>query len=306
MSLRGMLSLLFCALAFGCGPDPSPPGPFEVAEDAAWRAVNRSHRGADGIFVQAELRTFAYEIASAYATAEEEGLGQEQLVYRLKQLVYSYVDGVYPIEDGTDINNLYFQYLVYVSPSFDPGNPLQKRVFDNWRSQYVRRLVDLVYDSKFPVLRSTYDERWGRTLYSRLVFIVYLNNEESDLAPRVADIGKHTFLVDDEGNRYESSGLVGPYLYESDRPEQEVLDGETVYRLFFPNRRADGKTPIVGTKAGFVQLEIEGLGEVPVRRMRWDFPLTYPKMPARRLPSEAELAERKRLAKAAAEAAKAE
>jgi len=302
MWFRGMLSLLFCTLVFGCGPDPTPPGPFEVAEDEAWRAVNRSDRGADGIFVQAELRTFAYEIASAYATAEKEGLGQEQLEYRLKQLIYSYVDGVYPVKDGTDINNLYFQYLVYVNPSFDPGNPLKKQVFDNWRAQYVRRLSDLIYDRKYPVLRNVYDERWGYTLYSRLVFIVYLNNEESDLSPRVADIGERTFLVDEEGNRYEPSGLVGPYLYESDRPEQDVLDGKTVYRLFFPNRKADGKTPIVDSETGFVQLEIEGLGEVPVRSMRWDFPLIYPEMPTRKLPSEAEIAEKKRLAKAAAAA----
>ena len=294
MPIRCALLFLLGVLACGCGSEPEPPGPFELAEEATWRQVNRSHEGRDHIFVQAELRTFAYEVASAYAAAEEEGLGQEQLVYRLKQLVYSYIDGTYPVEDGTDINNLYFQYLVYVNPSFDPGNPLQKRVFNNWRGQFVRQLIDKIYDPKMPVLRNYYDERWGPTLFSRLVFIVYLNGEESDLEPAIADIGARTFLVDEEGNRYKPSGLSGSYLYDSDRPEEEVLEAESVYRVFFPNRRADRKTPIVTSKTRFIQLEIEGLGEEPVRRLRWDLPLEYPKLSERRLPSEAELARRKR------------
>jgi hypothetical protein len=289
MPIRGMLSLLLCTLTAGCGPQTKPPGPFSLVEEAAWREVNRNHRGRDGIYVQAELRTFAYEIASAYAKAEEEGLGQEQLEYRFKQLIYSYIDGTYPVEDGTDINNLYFQYLVYVNPSFNPKNPLQKQVFDNWRAQYVRQLVDKIYDPKQPVLRNHYDERWGLTLYSRLVFIVYLNNEESNLKPEVADIGARTFLVDEAGNRYVPSGLVGPYLYGTDRPDKDVLEGETVYRIFFPNRKADHRTPIITPESRFVVLEIEGLGEEPTRRMRWELPLSYPELPQRRLPSEAEL-----------------
>lgn len=297
MPIRGLLFVLFCAL--GCGREQEPPGPFEQVEEAAWKAVGRNHLGEDGIYVQAMVRTFAYEIASAYAEAEKDGLGQEQLESRLKKLIYSYIDGSYPVEDGTDINSLYFQYLVYVNPSFDPQNPLQKMMFDNWRAEYVRRLVNLIYDPKFPILRPQYDDRWGMTLYSRLVFIVYLDGERSELEPHVADIGARTFLVDEEGNRYKSSGLVGPYLYESDRPEKDVLDGKIVYRIFFPNRKADRKTPIVTSDTRFFQLEIEGLGQVPVRRMRWDLPLTYLEMPARRLPSEAELAARAEAERAA-------
>ena len=38
--------------------------------------VNRSATGGDGIFVQATLRSFAYEIANIYANAEREGLDQ--------------------------------------------------------------------------------------------------------------------------------------------------------------------------------------------------------------------------------------
>lgn len=294
MAIRSALLFLLGVLAVGCGPDPTPPGPFELAEAAAWRQVNRSHQGRDDIFVQAELRTFAYEIASAYALAEKQGLGQEQLEYRLKQLAHSYIDGTYPVEDGTDINNLYFQYLVYVNPNFDPDNPLQKQLFDNWRGRFLRQLIDKIYDPKMPVLRNYYDERWGLTLFSRLVFIVYLNGEESDLKPVIADIGARTFLVDEEGNRYKPSGLFGPYLYETDRPEEDVLDGESVYRVFFPNRRADRKTPIINSETRFIQLEIEGLGQEPVRRLRWDLPLEYPELPERRLPSEAELARMKK------------
>jgi len=292
MPIRGTLFALVWVLVAGCAPEPQP-GPFALVEEAAWQTVNRNHRGRDGIYVQATLRTFAYEIARAYALAEGEGLSQEQLEYRLRRFVYSYIDGDYPVEDGTDINNLYFQYLVYVNPSFNPRNPLQKKVFDNWRAEYVRRQIDLIYDPKFgrQILRPYYDERWGPTLYSRLVFIVYLDNHKSDLRPHIADIGARTFLVDEEGNRYRPSGLAGPYPYETDRPEQDVLDGETVYRVFFPNRKADHKTPIVTRRdSTYVQLEIEGLGTEPVRRLRWDLPLTYPEMPARRLPSEAERA----------------
>ena len=123
------LLLWFGLMAAGCGSGPSD-GPFARTEQEVWRTVNSSHRGRDNVLVQATLRTFAYEIAHAYARAEREDLGQEQLEYRIKRLIYSYVDGTYPAEDGTDINSLYFQYLVYVNPSFDPRNSLQKRAFD--------------------------------------------------------------------------------------------------------------------------------------------------------------------------------
>ena len=177
--LGRVLSLCWmCAAALGCGPEYSE-GPFARVGQEVWRTVNRSHRGADGILVQAALHTFAYEISRAYARAEREDLGQEQLEFRIKQLLYSYVDGTYPAEDGTDINSLYLQYLIYVNPSFDARNPLQKRAFNIWRAEYIRRVVDVIYDSKFPILRDEYDDRWGLTLYSRLVFTVYLSSGES-------------------------------------------------------------------------------------------------------------------------------
>jgi len=279
------VAVLGAALA-GCGPEPAAPGPYDLVEEAAWRLVNRSHEGADGIFVQAELRTFAYELASAYARAAADSLSQEQLEYRLRQLIHSYVDGTYPVADGTDINNLFFQYLVYVNPGFDARNPLHRQLFDNWRSEIVRRLLDRVYDPKLPVLRHTYDERWGVTLFSRLVFIVYLKNERGAVPPPLADIGARTFLVDEQGQRYAASGNAGPYLYETDRPAAEKLADEAVYRVVFPNRKADRRTPIVTADTRLLALEIEGLGSVPVRRLEWQLPLVYPELPERRLRSE--------------------
>ena len=118
----------FLVVFFGCSEEYSK-GRFEQIEDEAWQSVNRKRTGSDGIYVQATLRTFAYEIAHSYARAEKENLGQEQLEFRLKQLVHSYVDGTYPVEDGTDLNNLYLQYLVFVDPNFNPENPLEKQKF---------------------------------------------------------------------------------------------------------------------------------------------------------------------------------
>ena len=121
---------LFAVIAvvalLGCGP-LIEPGPFEQAEDEVWELVNRRHRGSDGIYLQATFHTFAYEIAKAFARAEKEGLDQGQLESRLRELVYRHSVADYPVDDGTDINSLYFQYLIYVNESFDPGNRLQKR-----------------------------------------------------------------------------------------------------------------------------------------------------------------------------------
>ena len=295
-------ALLACALATGCVPERQE-GPLERVEKAAYKTVNRKHTGEDGIYVQATLRTFAYEIAEAYARAERQDLDQTQLESRLREVIYSVSNGNYPVEDGTDINSLYIQYLIYVSPSFDVSNPLQKRVFDNWSVEYVRRVLDRVYDRKVPILRDHYDERWGLSLYSRLVFDIYLDSAESDLRPRIDDIGARTFLVDEQGSRYAPSGLAGPYPYEFYRPKEAILDGQVVYRVQFPNRRADRKTPIVTPGSIFLALEIDGLGDEPVRRLQWDLPLAYPEMPMRRLPSPAEMAARRAEEKAAREAA---
>lgn len=288
-ALRLLCVMAGLALLAGCA-DEFVPGPFEQLEDEVWQVVNRRHRGEDGIYVQATWRTFAYEVALAYAAAEKQGLDQQQLESRLRQLIHSYIDARFPVEDGTDINNLYLQYLIYVDGQFDPTNPIEKAQFDAWRDEYVRRLMGRLYDIKYPLLRGPYDERWGRTLYSRLVFNVYVDGTESEGRPYVADIGERTFLVDEDGNRYAASGNAGPYPYEFDRPESEYLEGKLVYRLFFPNRQADRRTPILTSASKYFELVIEGLGEVPERRVRWDLPLHYPETPARRLPEPEERA----------------
>ena len=282
MKATGLLFVLICALSSGCSR-PWDPGPFERTEDEVWKLVNRKHRGRDGIYLQATFHTFAYEIARAFARAEEQGLDHGQLQSRLKDLVYRHSIADYPVEDGTDINSLYFQYLIYVNPTFDPANRLEKKVYDNWIAQVGRQLIDSVFDRKFPILRNYYDEQWGLTLYSRLVFYVYLDNTESDLQPRVDDIGERTFLEDDAGNRYRPSGLAGPYPYESNRPKEPYLSEKLVYPVFFPNRRTDRATPILSAESKYVELVVEGLGDEPERRLRWDLPLEYPEMPARRL-----------------------
>lgn len=268
----------------GCRPQEEGPGPFELAEEQTWRGVNASDTGADGLFVQATLHTFAYELSRLYAQAEEAGLVHDQLESRVRQLVYGYIDGRYPMEDGTDINSLYLQYLIYVNPDFDVSNPIEKSQFDVWRSEYVRRLLGIIYDIKYPLLRDQYDERWGNTLYSRLVFSVYIKNESYEGSPlRVSDLGSATFLVDEEGNRYASSGTAGPYPYDYDRPALDYLGDETVYRLYFPNRRADRQTPIVTSATRKLHLVVEGLGDIEQRQLSWDLPIHYPVVPSRRL-----------------------
>ena len=282
-ALSRLVPCLGSLLLSSCAPEGEGPGPFEQTEEQVWRLVNRSHTGADGIFVQATFRTFAYEIARIYAEAETAGLGQEQVTSRLREFVYAWVDAPYPMEDGTDVNSLYYQYLVFVNPDFDVTNPIQKAQFDTWRNQYVRRLLGILYDRKYPMLRPVYDERWGYGLYSRLVFTIYIDGEESGAHPYIADIGERTSLIDERGVRHSPSGTAGAYPYDFDRPEHEHLKKKAVYRLYFPNRRADRRTPILTTDSRRVSLVIDGLGSDPERRLDWDLPLPYPPMPARRL-----------------------
>ncbi|MEE3235236.1 MAG: hypothetical protein VX294_13800 [Candidatus Latescibacterota bacterium] len=293
--LLHLLPLVF----LGCSSDYSK-GRFEEIEDEAWKSVNRKKTGSDGIYVQATLRTFAYEIAQAYARAEKENLGQEQLAFRLKQLIHSYVDGTYPTKDGTDLNNLYLQYLVFVDPNFNPENPIERQKFITFRDAFVSRITGTIFDPKYPMFRDYYDERWGITLFDRLVFVVYLNGEAAENEPNIEDIGSRTFLVDEDGNRYSPSGTAGPYPYESDRPETPKLIDKAYYRVFFPNRKGKNiRVPIVNPETKSIELHIEGLGTETLRKLRWELPINYPIVTdGRRLPSEAELRAEKEAAKA--------
>ena len=101
--------------------------------------------------------------------------------------------------------------------------------------------------------------------------------------------GGQSAAVDDG----EPSGTAGPYPYESDRPGSETLQKKAYYRVFFPNRKADMKTPIVDPNTESLELHIEGLGSEAVRVLQWDFPLDYPEVEQRRLPSEAVIRARK-------------
>ena len=296
--IRPQLLYLLPLIVLGCSPDQSK-GRFAQVEDEAWQSVNRKKTGSDGIYVQATLRTFAYEIAHSYARAEEENLGQEQLEFRLKQLIHSYVDGTYPPEDGTDLNNLYIQYLVFVDPNFNPENPLEKQKFIAFRDAFISRVVGTIYDPKYPMLRDHYDERWGVTLFDRLVFVVYLNGENAENEPDIQDIGSRTFLVDEQGNRYTPSGTAGPYPYKSDSPETPNLIDKAYYRVFFPNRKGKNiRTPIVNSDTKSIELHIEGLGTDPLRILQWELPINYPIVTdGRRLPSEAVLRAEKEASK---------
>jgi len=294
-----LLHLLPVVVLLGCSTDYSK-GRFEQIEDEAWQNVNRKKTGSDGIYVQATLRTFAYEIAHSYARAEKENLGQEQLVFRLKQLIHSYVDGTYPTEDGTDLNSLYLQYLVFVDPNFNPDNPLEKQKFITFRDAFVSRIIGTIFDPKYAMFRDYYDERWGVTLFDRLVFVVYLNGEDAKNEPNIEDIGSRTFLVDEDGNRYSPTGTAGSYPYESDRPETPNLIDKAYYRVFFPNRKGENiRVPIVNSETKSIELHIEGLGTEPLRKLRWELPINYPIVTdGRRLPNEAELRAKKEAAKA--------
>ncbi len=283
--MRGIALAVSCWILFlGCAQEKFEQGPFEVTEPLVWKAVNRNHLGTDGIYVQATWRTFAYELIEVYSQTQREKLGQDSFESRLRQRIYTYINAEYPAADGTDINNLYVQYLIYINPTFDVTNSLQRKVFDTWRDEYMRRLFDRIYDRKFPLLRQYYDERWGLTLFSRLVFYIHLDRRESELVPKIDDIASRTFLVDDQGNRYRPSGLAEFYPYEFDRPKKKTLSNKAVYRVFFPNRRADRTTPIITTQSSHLDLEIEGLGEVAVRRLRWELPLKFPELEQQRLP----------------------
>ena len=149
------------------------------------------------------------------------------------------------------------------------------------------------------MLRDHYDERWGVTLFDRLVFVVYLNGENAENEPDIQDIGSRTFLVDEQGNRYTPSGTAGPYPYKSDSPETPNLIDKAYYRVFFPNRKGKNiRTPIVNSDTKSIELHIEGLGTDPLRILRWELPINYPIVTdGRRLPSEAVLRAEKEASK---------
>ncbi len=236
-----------------------------------------------GIYVQATFRTFAFEIASLCRKAERKKWERSEINSKISQTIKSFINADYPETDGTDINNIYYQYLMYVDSSLDILNPIDMQKFFNFKRHYVDRLTDEIYDVKYNFLRNRYDERWGYALYSRLVFSVHLENRIAKTAPYIRWIGRNTFLVDDKGNRYSPSGVDDPYPYKFDRPRSDRLHDTDDYRVFFPNKTKDGK-PIIDSDTKFIKLVIQDLGDVTQREFIWYLPLSYPIVQRDKLP----------------------
>ena len=193
-----LLPVACCTVWWGC-EEADPPGPFELVEMETWKATNKSHLGRDGILCK---RPSAPSLTkSPSCTRPPKNRDSTSPSSKAASASSSTCSSMAAIRSRTApiSTTSTLQYLVYVDRDFDPTNPLEKSKFDVWRAQYIRQLVSKIYDHKYPLLRHTYDERWGVTLFSRLVFQVYIDNSESELRPRVSDIGDHIFLVDEEG-----------------------------------------------------------------------------------------------------------
>jgi len=248
---------------------------MEILYDRVFETVTK-HRTEGGIYVQITFRPFAFEIARLHRDAERYGWTRDQLRDKLRRHVDGFESANYPAADGTDINNLFYQYLIYVNPSFDTMNPMHRDHFKNFKKYHVEQVLDKVYDITKEMLRDRYDERWGHVQYSRLVFTVQLENRGA-VPPSISDIGRRTVLVDEEEDRYQPSGMSGPYPYTFDHPRSDLLEGSDRYRVFFPNRRTDG-TPVVGENTKTIRLAIEDLGDVKERVFTWNLPFAYPEL----------------------------
>ena len=259
----------------GCSRQGPQKKPMEILYDRVFGMLTR-HRTEGDVYVQVTFRPFAFEVLRLHRDAERYEWARDQLRDKLRRHVEGFESANYPASDGTDINNLFYQYLIYVNPSFDTMNPMHRDHFENFKKHHVEQVLRKVYDITKKMLRSRYDERWGYAQYSRLVFTVQLEDRGAASHP-IADIGRRTILVDEQGNRYRSSGMSGPYPYAFDHPRSDVLEGSDGYRVFFPNRKSDG-TPVVTEDTRAVRLIIENLGGVEERVFTWDLPFPYPEL----------------------------
>lgn len=273
---RNLLIFVVAMYLFGCSRQGSEKEPMEILYDRISAMVTK-HRTEGDIHVQVTFRPFSFEIARLYRDAERYGWDRDQLRDKLRRHVEGFEGADYPAADGTDINNLFYQYLVYVNPSFDAMNPMHRDHFRNFKEHHVEQVVGKVYDITQDVLRNKYDDRWGYVQYSRLVFSIQLENRGA-VPPPISEIGSRTFLTDEEGNRYRPSGMSGPYPYSFDHPRGDLLEASDGYRVFFPNRKTDG-TPIITEGTGIIRLAIEDLGGVKERTFEWNLPFVYPKIP---------------------------
>ncbi len=267
---------MLCISALECGGKEAP-SPIQRMYSQVLQAVARS-REVEGTYVQVIFRTTAFELARLYAEAEEKGWDENQIRAKLRYLVLVFVDSPYPPNDRGLLS--FYQIYKALDPGFDPGNPVQRAQYEVFRNRYVDKVVDQMLNPRLPGLRERYLEEWGYDLYGRLVFSFFLENRGGNAFP-VKDIGGRIFLEDDKGNRYRPFGLAGPYPYEYDRPRVDSLETTAHFRLFFVNRRSDGRPPIVREDTKYIRLVIEDWGGQPFWEFRWDLPLRYPEWPER-------------------------
>ncbi|RKY57171.1 MAG: hypothetical protein DRP94_09500, partial [Candidatus Latescibacterota bacterium] len=265
--MRLWISILLCT-AVGCVHREAPPPALRMYSQVL-RQVARSLEF-EGTYVQVIFRTTAFEIARLYAEAEKKGWDEGQIRGKLRYLVLVFVDSPYP--PGGLLS--FYQIYKALDPSFDPENPLQRAQYEVFRNRYVDKVVDTFLNPALPSLRERYLEEWGYDLYGRLVFSFYLENRGGKAFP-VKDIGRHIFLEDDKGNEYRPVGLAGPYPYDYDVPP-ESLETTARFRLFFVNRRSDGRPPIVREDTRQLKLVIEDWGGRPRWEFAWDLPFRYP------------------------------
>ena len=273
--IRLGLIVALCVIA-GCAPAGVEKTPMEKTYDKVFGLVTRSDEQG-GTYVQVTFRTFAFKITWLYMEAERGGWTDEQLESKIRQNVSTFADSEYPAGDG-GIASFYKVYNA-VYGALDRSNPLEKRQYEMLRNRYVRKVTDRVFDRKYPRLRTRYNEEWGYDQYGRLVFSVYVENRGGQPEP-IVDLGNRTFLEDDVGNRYAARGMAGAYPHLFDMPQFERIETSDRYRVFFVNRRVEGKGPVIGERTAFVKLVIVGLGNVPEREFVWDLPLVYPKLPS--------------------------
>ncbi|RKY66287.1 MAG: hypothetical protein DRQ02_09070 [Candidatus Latescibacterota bacterium] len=263
--------LSLATFSWGCTQSP-PPVTYQQIFRKTFNLVTRGET-AGGVYVQVTFRTFAFELAGLYSQAEKFGWDRIQLESKIKETIDYFATSEYPPEEELGLRNLY-QIYTALFPLFEPNNPLHRKQYENFRKDYVRRILKRIYEGN--ILRNYYTDKWGYEKYDRLDFSIYLENKGTE-PPVIADIGQRTFLEDEAGNRYRPIGLFDPYPHDFDRPRQSTLKDSDRYRVFFVNRKTDGNR-IITKQTRFIKLIIENLGKRAERGFRWDLPFEYPEI----------------------------
>ncbi len=260
--------LFLSTFSWGCAQQ-APPVTYQHIFKETFILLTRGET-AGGVYVQVTFRTFAFELAGLYSQAEKLGWNRIQLEDKIKETIDYFATSEYPPEEEIGLRNLYQMYTA-LFPFFDSNNRLHRVQYENFRRDYVRRILKRIYGGN--LLRNCYTDKWGYDKYDRLDFSIYLENKGID-PPAIANIGQRTLLEDETGNRYSPRGLFNLYLHDFDRPRQGILKDSDRYRVFFVNRKADGDR-IITEQTKFIKLVIQNLGEMAERKFRWDMPVEY-------------------------------